>query len=62
MVAASLPDEEIQEIREMFHKWDTDKNGNLSLEELKLGLNNNGKCVSDPDVQLFMEAVSNLYF
>lgn len=62
MVAASLPAEEIHEIREMFNKWDTDKNGNLTLEELKHGLTNNGNNVSDPDVQLFMEAVSHLYF
>ena len=56
VVAASLPDEELHRIKEMFNRWDTDKNGNLSPEELKLGLINNGKEVSDPDVQLFMEA------
>lgn len=58
MVAASLPDEEIHGIKEMFNMWDIDKNGNLTPEELKLGLINYGSKVSDPDVQLFMEAVS----
>ncbi|KAL1803022.1 hypothetical protein ACET3Z_031669 [Daucus carota] len=56
MVAASLPDEEIHGIKEMFNMWDIDKNGNLTPEELKLGLINYGSKVSDPDVQLFMEA------
>lgn len=56
VVAASLPDEQIHGLKEMFNMWDTDKNGNLTPEELRLGLINNGKSVSDPDVQLFMEA------
>ncbi|KAK1400512.1 Calmodulin-domain kinase CDPK protein [Heracleum sosnowskyi] len=56
VVAASLSDEEIHGIREMFNTWDTDKNGNLTPEELKLGLINNGKNISDPDVQMFMKA------
>lgn len=58
VVAASLPDEQIHGIKEMFNTWDTDKNGSLTPEELKLGLMNNDKNVSDPDVQLFMDAVS----
>ena len=41
----------------MFHMWDTDKNGDLTLEELKSGLINNGHNVSDLDVQSLMEAV-----
>lgn len=58
MVATTLPDEQIQEIKEMFYMWDTDKNGDLTPEELKSGLINNGHNVSDVDVQSLMEAVS----
>lgn len=53
-----MPDEKIQEIKEMFYMWDTDKNGDLTPEELKSGLTNNGHNVSDLDVQSLMEAVS----
>ncbi|KAK1372836.1 putative EF-hand domain pair, Serine/threonine protein kinase, striated muscle-specific [Heracleum sosnowskyi] len=56
VVATTLPDEQIQEIREMFHMWDTDKNGDLTLEELKSGLISNDHNVSDLDVQSLMEA------
>lgn len=58
MVATTLPDEQIQDIKEMFYKWDTDKNGDLTAEELKSGLISNGHSVSDVDVQSLMEAVS----
>nr|XP_017246286.1 PREDICTED: calcium-dependent protein kinase 24-like [Daucus carota subsp. sativus] len=56
VVATTLPDEQIQDIKDMFHMWDTDKNGDLTLEELKSGLINNGHNVSDLDVQSLMEA------
>lgn len=60
MVAASLPAEEVHGIKEMFHMMDTDKNGNLTFEELKLGLNTTGQHVPDPDVQMLIDAVSLL--
>ncbi|KAL1827088.1 hypothetical protein ACET3Z_005500 [Daucus carota] len=55
-VAATLPDEQVQDIKEKFYAWDTDKNGDLTLEELKSGLINNGHDVSNIDVQSLMEA------
>lgn len=60
MVAGNLPDEQVNGIRRMFNMMDTDKNGNLSFEELKEGLNNIGHPVPDPDVQMLMNAVSFL--
>lgn len=41
---------------------DTDKNGNLSFEELKNGLNKFVQPLGDPDVQLLLDAVSRLFF
>lgn len=60
MVAENLPVEEVAGIKEMFEKMDTDKNGNLTLKELKEGLQNYGSQVGDPDVQMLMDAVSAL--
>ncbi|KAG2720899.1 hypothetical protein I3760_02G055700 [Carya illinoinensis] len=56
VVAGNLPDEQVNGIRRMFNMMDTDKNGNLSFEELKEGLNNIGHPVPDPDVQMLMNA------
>lgn len=42
----------------MFYMMDSDKNGNLSFQELKDGLHMMGQSVADPEVQLLMDAVS----
>lgn len=42
----------------MFYIMDKDKNGNLTLEELKDGSQNMGSFVAEPHVQMLMEAVS----
>lgn len=39
---------------------DKDKNGNLTFEELKEGLQYIGQAVAEPDVQMLLEAVSSL--
>lgn len=49
--------EEVDGIKKIFHQMDVDKNGNLSFKELKDGLHSIGHIVSDPDVQMIMEAV-----
>lgn len=41
---------------------DTDKNGNLSFEELKDGLRMIGQSVADPEVQMLMDAVSLQFY
>ncbi|XP_020093681.1 calcium-dependent protein kinase 29-like [Ananas comosus] len=56
VVAKNLPVEEVANIKQMFHMMDTDKNGNLTLEELKEGLQNIGQPVTEPDVQMLLEA------
>ncbi|KAJ6908571.1 hypothetical protein NC651_018847 [Populus alba x Populus x berolinensis] len=58
VVADSLPDEQVDKIKQMFHMMDTDHNGDLSFQELKDGLNKFGHSVPDPDVKLLMDAVS----
>lgn len=54
-----MPIEEVAEIKEMFDIMDTDKNGNLTLEELKEGFQFIGSPVIEPDVQMLLEAVIN---
>ncbi|XVF65468.1 hypothetical protein PTKIN_Ptkin09bG0252000 [Pterospermum kingtungense] len=56
VVADNLPNEEIDAITEMFHMMDTDRNGDLSFEELRDGLRQIGHCVADPDVKMLMDA------
>ncbi|XP_058102396.1 calcium-dependent protein kinase 8-like [Magnolia sinica] len=55
VVAEHLSGEEVAEIKKMFHMMDTNKNGNLTLEELKEGLQMMGEPVPDPDVQMLMD-------
>ena len=62
MVADNLPNEQRDGIRQIFHMMDTDKNGNLSFEELKDGLHKIGHPVADPDVKMLIEAVSCFFF
>ncbi|WJZ88094.1 hypothetical protein VitviT2T_007425 [Vitis vinifera] len=56
VVADNLPNEQRDGIRQIFHMMDTDKNGNLSFEELKDGLHKIGHPVADPDVKMLIEA------
>ncbi|KAF5942064.1 hypothetical protein HYC85_019706 [Camellia sinensis] len=56
VVADNLPQEEVAGIKQMFHMMDTDKNGNLTFEELKDGLQMIGQPVADPDVRMLMDA------
>ncbi|XP_077227964.1 calcium-dependent protein kinase 20-like [Tasmannia lanceolata] len=56
VLAEHLPVEEVDGFKDMFHKMDTNKNGNLTFEELKEGLHIIGQPVPDPDVQMLMEA------
>ncbi|KAJ9701436.1 hypothetical protein PVL29_006682 [Vitis rotundifolia] len=62
VVADNLPNEQLDGIRKVFHMMDTDKNGNLSFEELKDGLHKIGHPVADPDVKMLIEAVSSFFF
>ncbi|CAM8896095.1 unnamed protein product [Rhodiola kirilowii] len=56
VVADNLSDDLIEDIKEMFHTMDTDKNGSLTFEELKNGLHNIGHAVPESDVHMLMDA------
>lgn len=60
-MAEHLSVEEVAGIKEMFNMMDTNSKGNITLEELKVGLQKIGQQVPDPDVQMLMEAVSTLF-
>ena len=49
-------------IKQIFDMMDTDKNGNLTFEELKHGFHLIGHAVTDPDVKMLIEAVSISFF
>ncbi|GJM99232.1 hypothetical protein PR202_ga16315 [Eleusine coracana subsp. coracana] len=48
--------EEIDKYNEMFQKMDKDKDGNLTLEELKEGLQINGHPVPEAEIKMLLEA------
>ncbi|KAG9449422.1 hypothetical protein H6P81_009387 [Aristolochia fimbriata] len=56
VVAEHLSVEEVAGIKEMFQMMDTSNCGQITLEELKVGLHKSGHQVPDPDVQMLMEA------
>ncbi|KAG5602668.1 hypothetical protein H5410_034038 [Solanum commersonii] len=56
IVANNLPQDQVHGIKQMFYKMDTDKNGNLSFQELKDGLHMMGQTVAEPEVHLLMDA------
>ncbi|KAK6943137.1 EF-hand domain [Dillenia turbinata] len=49
--------EEVEDIKEMFKKMDTDSDGVVSIEELKSGLNKFGSQLAESEVQMLIEAV-----
>ncbi|POO03431.1 Serine/threonine protein kinase [Trema orientale] len=56
VVADYLSQEEIDGIKQLFEMMDTDKNGNLTFEELREGFRLIGHPITDPDVQMLIDA------
>ncbi|KAM0826012.1 hypothetical protein ACQ4PT_069162 [Festuca glaucescens] len=56
VVAEYLPAEEVEAITELFHMLDTNKDGHLTIDELRKGLQMIGNNVHDTDVDMLMEA------
>ncbi|AEE82414.1 calcium-dependent protein kinase 27 [Arabidopsis thaliana] len=55
-IAANLSEEEIKGLKTLFTNIDTDKSGNITLEELKTGLTRLGSNLSKTEVEQLMEA------
>ncbi|KAJ4955419.1 hypothetical protein NE237_012202 [Protea cynaroides] len=55
-VADNLSMEQLAGLKKLFHMMDTDKNGNLSFQELRDGLHMIGHPVPDSEVQMLMDA------
>ncbi|KAL2902031.1 Calcium-dependent protein kinase 13 [Bienertia sinuspersici] len=57
VIAEFLSAEEVEDIKEMFKKIDTDEDGIVSVEELKAGLLKHGSQLGESEVQMLIEAV-----
>lgn len=62
VIADFLSVEEVEDIKEMFKKMDTDNDGIVSIEELKTGLKSYGSQLAESEVQMLIEAVSLVAF
>ncbi|KAG5243110.1 calcium-dependent protein [Salix suchowensis] len=57
VIADFLSTEEVEDIKEMFKRMDTDNDGIISIEELKTGLRSSGSQLAESEVQMLVEAV-----
>ncbi|KAI3833720.1 hypothetical protein MKX03_004055 [Papaver bracteatum] len=57
VIAEHLSVEEVEDIKVMFQKIDTDNDGIVSVEELKVGLQKFGSQLAESEVQMLIEAV-----
>ncbi len=51
----TLSPKKIEEFRKVFNTWDKDKNGEISLAELRAALNANGAQFSEAEIQEIMK-------
>lgn len=57
VIAEFLSVEEVEDIKEMFKKMDSNNDGIVSIHELKAGLRNFGSQLAESEVQMLIEAV-----
>ncbi|KAE9600908.1 putative non-specific serine/threonine protein kinase [Lupinus albus] len=57
VIADFLSTEEVEDLKDMFKKMDSDNDGIVSIEELKAGFQNFGSQLADSEVQMLIEAV-----
>ncbi|CAA7389437.1 unnamed protein product [Spirodela intermedia] len=57
VIADHLSSEEVEDIKEMFKLIDTDNDGIVNSEELKIGLAKHGSQLGESEVQMLIEAV-----
>uniref|UniRef100_A0A7N0U635 non-specific serine/threonine protein kinase n=1 Tax=Kalanchoe fedtschenkoi TaxID=63787 RepID=A0A7N0U635_KALFE len=57
VIADFLSNDEVEDIKEMFKKIDSDSDGVVSVQELKIGLQKFGSQLGENEVQIFIEAV-----
>ncbi|CAN6717848.1 hypothetical protein FF1_015531 [Malus domestica] len=55
VIAEHLSVKEVEVIRDMFTLMDTDKDGRVTYEELKLGLHKVGSQLAEPEIKMLME-------
>lgn len=58
VIAESLSEEEIAGLKEMFKMIDTDNSGQITFEELKVGLKRFGANLNESEIYDLMQAVS----
>ncbi|GAU27441.1 hypothetical protein TSUD_161270 [Trifolium subterraneum] len=59
VIADFLSNEEVEDIKELFKKMDTDNDGIVSIEELKAGFRKFDSQLAESEIQMFIEAVDN---
>lgn len=52
--------DEVAGIKEGFKMMDTSNKGKINMDELRVGLHKLGHLIPDTDIQILMEAVSNI--
>ncbi|MCD7447038.1 Calcium-dependent protein kinase 13 [Datura stramonium] len=57
VIADFLSNEEVEDLKEMFSKIDTDNDGIVSVEELKAGLQKVNSQLADSEVKMLIEAI-----
>lgn len=61
VIAERLSEEEIAGLKEMFKMIDTDNSGQITFDELKVGLKKFGTNLNESEIRDLMKAVSNIF-